>query len=788
MKNQTHRTILSILFCFLIKITLQTRNWTQCYENYTKNGEIYIYHRPNSTLIEKWACIDGLGRFTVDTSSLEDTKVNRNILNFIYPEHDSFKYLELFYFKFKNQKLKNELCDVKNSKVSQKFFRDTEVAHTRDKFDLLAGVFEKYFDIIKIKMSLDEKRRETFSVDNFGQLKNLTYDPYDPITKNTIIFTHGFSPAPDILGHGSDSEIKANYLNNVTFAHDHNKIGYKFAVSKPAAYLNCLEDSKRPNIFILLWIPLSFQPYDRAGSNTRAAGRFVANFLTEAYIEEKVSKSNENKNYHSHFDFNKVTLVGFSLGAHTMGIAGKQIQHKMLEKSKYSYHDQEGNLIWPKNSTKVSKIGRIIGVDPASFMFTETLHPNSNSYLKYFRLLPSDANQVIGLHTDNFSPLSGQGCGSYKLNGHIDIFPHNGTTIPRCRQAKDPIFNNNNLLQKLHNGYGAMDKLNRTLCDHISAPEMFGEAIKRQVLGLSLITAYKVDLPPSKSLAANDQTSQKIENRENAGRHYYDFHKSPKNNYCQDNSCYPLMISNHLPYSPNFKNITGQFYMLTREPQRNSIGALEWFNNQKQNQFCVDHVLLDMLLSIRHRTSDFYQMEHKMDLEFELGQGKKNYVIENLETFVAGGQHLKFGLRPENPASIPRKRRKSRKRKHFNKFKSRTLIHPYRILTTLPCSWRDSHKTSEDTLNFIKNLKVRLFFSQIKALSNFRRPISLKYVKLSFLDRKKSIDEIEPGFKLILCGRTRSFTGKQRCANQRRLFRDSEVEEFYFDYLVSFQK
>lgn len=111
----------------------------------------------------------------------------------------------------------------------------------------------------------------------------------------------------------------------------------------------------------------------------RLIGRFV-NFLVE-------------NNYTTH---DKVSLVGFSLGAHIVGVAGKKMTHK---------------------------ISTIYALDPAGPMFTLVFSKN--------RLTSTDAEYVEVIHT------CGGSLGFLEPLGNVDIYINGGQRQPGC--SKSPI-------------------------------------------------------------------------------------------------------------------------------------------------------------------------------------------------------------------------------------------------------------------------------------------------------------------------------------------------------------
>lgn len=93
-------------------------------------------------------------------------------------------------------------------------------------------------------------------------------------------------------------------------------------------------------------------------------------------------------------DFNRVSVIGFSLGAHMAGIAGKNV--------------------------RTGKINTIIGLDPAGPLFSV----NTPSE----RLDAGDAEYVEAIHTNG--GIWGSGIGA--PIGHVDFFPNGGSIQPGC--------------------------------------------------------------------------------------------------------------------------------------------------------------------------------------------------------------------------------------------------------------------------------------------------------------------------------------------------------------------
>lgn len=112
-------------------------------------------------------------------------------------------------------------------------------------------------------------------------------------------------------------------------------------------------------------------------------GRFVGQFINFLV-----------KNNYTSYD--KVSLIGFSLGAHIVGVAGK---------------------------TTTQKVSTIYALDPAGPMFSRIFSKN--------RLTADDAEYVEVMHT------CGGGLGFFEPLGNVDIYVNGGRKQPGC--SKKPI-------------------------------------------------------------------------------------------------------------------------------------------------------------------------------------------------------------------------------------------------------------------------------------------------------------------------------------------------------------
>lgn len=128
-----------------------------------------------------------------------------------------------------------------------------------------------------------------------------------------------------------------------------------------------------------------------------------------------------------------VHLIGFSLGAHVAGKAGKQLN---------------------------GRIGRITGLDPAG----PTFHHLSNEY----RLDRGDAQFVDIIHTNGGKEfIGGAFLGISEALGHVDFYPNGGSRQPGCKKP-----NLLNFSYKSKSGYFKFIKwisinLKPILCDQL---------------------------------------------------------------------------------------------------------------------------------------------------------------------------------------------------------------------------------------------------------------------------------------------------------------------------------
>ncbi|KAM9357812.1 lipoprotein lipase [Symphorus nematophorus] len=137
------------------------------------------------------------------------------------------------------------------------------------------------------------------------------------------------------------------------------------------------------NVIVVDWLTRANQHYPTSAAYTKLVGRDVAKFVTWLQSELQLP-------------WERIHLLGYSLGAHVAGIAGDLTNHK---------------------------ISRITGLDPAGPTFE---HADNQNILSR-----DDAQFVDVLHT-NTRGSPDRSIGIQRPVGHIDIYPNGGTFQPGC--------------------------------------------------------------------------------------------------------------------------------------------------------------------------------------------------------------------------------------------------------------------------------------------------------------------------------------------------------------------
>lgn len=166
------------------------------------------------------------------------------------------------------------------------------------------------------------------------------------------------------------------------------------------------------NVIIVNWVKGAKTQYDQAVANTRMVGAQIHKLIMTLVKQHGAHAS----------DFH---LIGFSLGAHVAGFAGKRVRQSRR------------------------KLGRISGLDPAN--------PAFNSDFAEVRLDRTDANFVDVIHTD-IKTILHISSGMNRSIGHIDFWPNGGESQPGCHSW------GSGFMQAFHN---------MAVCDHLRAPKLY---------------------------------------------------------------------------------------------------------------------------------------------------------------------------------------------------------------------------------------------------------------------------------------------------------------------------
>ena len=159
--------------------------------------------------------------------------------------------------------------------------------------------------------------------------------------------------------------------------------------------------------------------YRQAAANARVVGAVIAEFMNNLF-------------WTSFITYDKMHLIGHSLGAHVAGYAGE----------------------------RVSGTGRITGLDPAGPFFED-------EDIKV-RLDSSDADFVDVIHTDAEDFLK-IGFGTTQAMGHADFYPNGGADQPGCTDS---------ILKHFFSLFEGFDAAKMSVtCNHRRAIYLFTESI-----------------------------------------------------------------------------------------------------------------------------------------------------------------------------------------------------------------------------------------------------------------------------------------------------------------------
>uniref|UniRef100_A0A8C7P6Y9 Lipoprotein lipase n=1 Tax=Oncorhynchus mykiss TaxID=8022 RepID=A0A8C7P6Y9_ONCMY len=175
----------------------------------------------------------------------------------------------------------------------------------------------------------------------------------------------------------------------------------------------------KANVIVVDWLTRAQQHYLTSAANTKLVGKDVAKFVN--WLQKTLD-----------YPWEKIHLLGYSLGAHVAGIAGLLTNHK---------------------------VSRITGLDPAGPTF-EFADAQST-------LSPDDALFVDVLHT-NTRGSPDRSIGIQRPVGHVDIYPNGGTFQPGCDLQ-------NTMMMIATTGIRNMDQLVK--CSHERSIHLFIDSL-----------------------------------------------------------------------------------------------------------------------------------------------------------------------------------------------------------------------------------------------------------------------------------------------------------------------
>ncbi|VVC40073.1 Hypothetical protein CINCED_3A010000 [Cinara cedri] len=202
--------------------------------------------------------------------------------------------------------------------------------------------------------------------------------------------------------------------------------GYKGSGRDKGAKLlgDALLDLEDANVVFVDWEKGAAGPaYAVAAANTQLIGRQLA-----IMIMDMVELNS---------DPGQIHIIGFSLGAHVAGFAGKALKLNDIT------------------------VGRITGLDPASPLFRELLSASLSS------LSADDATFVDVVHTDGARVWS-EGFGLFDPIGHVDYFPNGGLDQPGCEQIRGSV-----IVSRFEGTTNSS-----VVCNHLRALQFYLESLK----------------------------------------------------------------------------------------------------------------------------------------------------------------------------------------------------------------------------------------------------------------------------------------------------------------------
>ncbi|XP_045527247.1 endothelial lipase-like [Pieris brassicae] len=199
----------------------------------------------------------------------------------------------------------------------------------------------------------------------------------NPMTHRYWLFSRYNPTTPQVISHGTKQSILNSNFNKdkdiVFLVHG----WFGSGVNKMNKMLtDAFLRKKDINIIVVDWSALATRNYMTAKRGVATIGQQLGEFINWLHEEFNVS-------------YNNIHLVGFSLGAHLVGNAGKATQ---------------------------GRVKRITGLDPAGPLWKHDKN----------RLNKTDSQYVEIIHTNTAL------YGFSELCGHADFFPNGGDIMPGC--------------------------------------------------------------------------------------------------------------------------------------------------------------------------------------------------------------------------------------------------------------------------------------------------------------------------------------------------------------------
>uniref|UniRef100_A0A8C1XCD6 Lipoprotein lipase n=1 Tax=Cyprinus carpio TaxID=7962 RepID=A0A8C1XCD6_CYPCA len=252
-----------------------------------------------------------------------------------------------------------------------------------------------------------------------GQPETIKECNFNPDNK-TFIVIHGWTvSASTILV--DDFELMCKAVQNMTPMISSQVTGM-FESWVPKLVTALYEREPTANVIVVDWLSRAQQHYLTSAGYTKLVGRDVAKFVN--WLQAEID-----------YPWEKLHLLGYSLGAHVAGIAGLLTKHK---------------------------VNRITGMDPAGPSFE---YADAQSTLS-----PDDALFVDVLHT-NTRGSPDRSIGIQRPVGHIDIYPNGGTFQPGCDLQ-------NTVLMVATSGLRNMDQIVK--CSHERSIHLFIDSLVNQ--------------------------------------------------------------------------------------------------------------------------------------------------------------------------------------------------------------------------------------------------------------------------------------------------------------------